>query len=189
MQAYNDWDDIQESEVGESKTLPADGYVTKILGVRITTSRAGNEMIELMIDIAEGDFVDFFKQKYEFKKQYDPSVKWSCVFRQLTRGNSAKYFKNLILNIERSNKGYNFKASNFDESTLKGKLIGFVFRDEEYNYNGHQGFTAKPFISKTVDDIRSGNFKLADRLLITPEKNIDSKANNDNDIDNMEIPF
>ena len=149
MQGFDNWDDIQEKEVGDFPRIPADGYVMQILKAEITQSRNGNEMLVLALEVAEGEFKDYYKAKFDQKRNFKTDAKWPCIFRQLTRGNSAGFFKRLISNIEHSNQGYSFKGSNFDENTLKGKLVGFVFRDEEWDYNNKKDFTAKPYASKT----------------------------------------
>ena len=42
------------------------------------------------------------------------------------------YFKGLINSIEKSNPGYSFEGAGFNEATLAGKRVGFVFRDEPF---------------------------------------------------------
>lgn len=65
------------------------------------------------------------------------------------------YFKGCITAIEESNPGYKF---NFDERTLDNKLVGIIFRDEEYDYNGYKGMTSKPFIMTDIHRILQNDF-------------------------------
>ena len=190
---YDDWDNVQA--VSQSSKLPADGYVCKILKTELTQSSSGNEMLLFALDIHEGVYKGFFKEKFEFKKADNPSAKWPCILYQLTRGKSAGYFKSLILNIEKSNPGYSFKASNFDEASLINKLIGIVFREEEWKFNNKTGTSAKPYISKTVDDIRAHKFNVPDPLYLdgssatsnnSASDIIDSSSKKYDDID---VPF
>ena len=198
MRAYDDWDDIQEKEVGDFPRIPADGYVMEILKSEITQSRNGNEMLNLALEVNEGEYKDYFAERFEQKKGFNADAKWPCIFRQLTRGNSAGFFKRLIGNIERSNQGYSFKGSEFDESTLKGKLIGFVFRDEEWEYNGKKDFTAKPYASRAVADIRNKKFDIPKPVLLdnstadttpkTPSAS-DDMIDHSKNCDDMDVPF
>ena len=200
MKGYADWDNMQEKEVGEVQRIPAGGYVMRILGAEITMSRNGNEMLNLALEVNEGEYKDYFAERFEQKKGFNADAKWPCIFRQLTRGNSAGYLKRLIGNIERSNQGYSFKANNFDENTLKGKLVGFIFRDEEWEYNSKKDFTAKPYASRTVDDIRNKKFEVPKPLLLDGSKGDTSATSaatsNGNDMidqsskyDDMDVPF
>lgn len=198
MQGYENWDDIQEKEIGDFPRIPADGYVMQILKAEITQSRNGNEMLVLALEVAEGEFKDYYKAKFEQKRNFNSDAKWPCIFRQLTRGNSAGFFKRLIGNIERSNQGYSFKGSGFDENTLKGKLIGFVFRDEEWEYNDKTDFTAKPYMSKTVADVRNKKFDVPKPVLLdksttnttskTPSAG-DDMIDDSKKYDDMDVPF
>ena len=72
-------------------------------------------------------------------------------------GRTNSFFKGLITSIEESNTGYSFKGSGCDESTLKGKMVGFNFGEEEYMSNSGEIRTAvKPFYAVSVATVRGG---------------------------------
>ena len=182
---------------GEFTPLPADGYVCKIVDAEIGTSKAGNDMLILNVDIAEGDFVGYFQ---DFADRFN---KWnnSAVIRQLIydtqKKNKGEYESNatedkvsgrllgLVENIEDSNPNFNFWANNeyMDTDALKGKLIGIVFAEEEYqNQNGELATRATARITKSVADIRDGNFTVP-----RPKKLDASKRQSDDTPDTSKI--
>ena len=74
----------------------------------------------------------------------------------------------MIENIEKSNPGYNFVNSGFDEKTLVGKLFGGVFGREQYKaQDGSLKFTTKCRSIRTVDAVRNGVNIPEDKLLKT----------------------
>ena len=57
------WDSV-EAITGEYKKLPAGGYVCSIVRAECTKSKNGKEMLKLAIDIAEGEYKDFYLNQY-----------------------------------------------------------------------------------------------------------------------------
>ena len=67
-------------------------------------------------------------------------------------------FKGMVTAFEKSNPGYRW---NWDENSLAGKLIGVLFRNEEWeNDEGKTGWTVRPFRAISVDSVRSEDFRL-----------------------------
>lgn len=128
------WDSV-EAITGEYKKLPAGGYVCSIVRAECTKSKNGKEMLKLAIDIAEGEYKDFYLNQYlQEQERNKEQAKWRGSYYQLTEGDSMGRFKGMLLNIEKSNSGYKW---NWNEKSLEGKLFGGVFREEEYiNRNG-----------------------------------------------------
>ena len=72
-------------------------------------------------------------------------------------------FKTIMMNFEESNPGYHW---DWDEQTLKGKLIGALFNNKEYEFNGRHGFFTNCHSLVSLEKIRSGSFEIpADTLL------------------------
>ena len=144
--------------------LPAGGYVLEIKNVVYEDNfeKGYNDKIVLSFDIYEGDFRDHFKRRYEAQTQEDK--KWKGTYRlsvakddgseEDTR--TGRRFMTVIGAFEDSNPGYHW---NWDEQTLKGKLIGGIFREKEYDFNGHKGFFTECAAFDTVNRIREGTFK------------------------------
>ena len=120
-------------------------------------------MIEIAFDIAEGsEFDGKFKERFDFLRKSNANAKWpnGGMFRTgiLTKdGKTSGYFKGLITAVEESNPGYSFKGSGCNEDTMKGKLIGFNFGEEDYKGNdGNIHTSVKPFYAVSVQTVRNG---------------------------------
>ena len=181
----NEWNQTEAKTGGEFKELPAGGYVCAIIDADAVTSRKGTPQLKLSIDIDEGEYHDCFMDEYQRKQKTNKDAVWPCVFYQGVSGKSLAFFKGLLEMIRQSNPGYvpaPDASGNFNEKTLIGKRIGFVFREEEREYNGKIYTNARPRFAKTVEDIQNGNFVVPDKL--TVEKHAFGSTANDE-----EIPF
>jgi hypothetical protein len=124
MDKPSNWDETEAKTQGEFETILPGGYVAKILNAITKTSSKGNQMIELSLDIAEGEHAGFYANLSD-KLNKDISLK----IYQLTEGESTSYFKGLVNAIEHSNPNFIW---DFDEKHLIGKRIGVNLREEEY---------------------------------------------------------
>ena len=77
----------------------------------------------------------------------------------------------------------------FDEKKLKGKIVGAVFGEKEYEFNGNHGFfvTCRGF--RTVDAIRSGKFKVPDKLMLKKSTSDNGFFPVDDTADDSDLPF
>lgn len=126
-----EWDNTEAMD-GTFKRLPAGGHVCRILQATAGTSKNGNEMLTICFDIEGGEYNNYFSDLFGqniVKDGGNAKYPNGGVFRQCTEGKSLGIFKGMIQNIEKSNQGYTW---NWDENSLKGKLFGGVFREEEY---------------------------------------------------------
>lgn len=148
--------------------LPVGGYVLKILNVAYQGNDWGDAII-LSFDIAEGEFKGFFENNY--KAQTGKDKKWKGAYRLMVPADDGsekdewkmRRFKTVITNIEESNPGYHW---DWDEQTLKGKIVGALFNNKEYEYNGRHGFFTNCHSLVPVERIRSGKFEIpADTLI------------------------
>lgn len=184
---------------GEFAKLPAGGYVCRVNSAEITNSKAGNPMIVLCIDIAEGEFAKHFRNAFDRVHSTRPDIKWdnSGIYRQLIfdkAGQVSSFFKGLLTCFERSNGKFYFNPRTFDEKILRGCLIGFIFAEEEYQKkDGTIGIRTFAKFPKTVDDIRNGNFnipelkKLNETKIALPTK--ETTSNSDMQFDPEDVPF
>lgn len=187
MRAYSGY--RKGTPTQEKEKLPSGGYVLKILDAEEVNYQWGS-VLKISFDIAEGEQKDFYKKDY--RSQQEPK-KWKGT-RQLTipadgdEDRNKDYFANQIACIEASNPGYEF---DFDEKKLKGKLVGAVFAEKEYEFDGKHGFfvTCRGF--RTVDAIRGGKFKVPDRLLLKKisGSSVEGFYPMDNSADDEDSPF
>lgn len=158
MKAFNGLE-IKKS-VSASEPLPAGGYVAKILNAKVEEYGWG-EVLVISFDIAEGEYKDFFSKQYKENTREDK--KWKGNFRLTVPQESNQYFDsqkrtfgNAIWAIEESNPGYHW---DWNESALKGKMVGVLFRNFEWEMNGNSGWSTECCTFVSVEDVRTGNFK------------------------------
>ena len=150
---------------GEYEPLPAGGYVCKIVGIVETKSKAGNSMIKIAVDIAEGDEKGRFEAAYKQNTSMDKKWPASATIYQIVEnkdGSTNGFFKAFTDTAVESNKGFEIQWGEKFAECFKGKLIGILFGREQYeNREGKIVWGTKPKQGyKTVEDIRKGNFKV-----------------------------
>lgn len=147
----------------EFQQLPKDGYVLEIKQAKEVTGN-GNPYIEVMFDIAEGEYKDFYKQDYD--KQTGEDKRWRGQFRlyePLQDGSekdgwTTREFKTFTNSLEDSNNGYHW---DWDETKWAKKLIGGLFHYRDYQKSDGSAGTVLSFKrATTVEDIRKGTFTL-----------------------------
>lgn len=164
MNKPNNWESVKAAT--ERVTLPAGGYIVKILNAEIKTYGKPEETfdkLEISIDITDGEFKDFYANDYRSQIQEDK--KWKGMLRQYTPKDDGSEkdewtkssLKALTDAIEESNTGYHW---DWNEVGLKGKVVGCLFRSEEWEYDGKEGWKTQPFKFLPVDAIKSGKFKM-----------------------------
>lgn len=165
---------------GEFKSVTPGGHICKILGAKSEQSKSGKEQLVIMFDIAEGPDKGFYMDQFKRKQESNADAKWQGLYRQLTEGDSTKFFKGMITAIEKSNDGYKW---DWKEESLKGKLFGGVFGQEEYEkQDGSIGVSTKCRFIRSVEQIRKGveapeikRLKLADNAFggsVIPEEDV-----------------
>lgn len=144
-----------------SEPLPAGGYVAKIEKAEVAEYSWGTVLV-LMIDIAEGEYKDFFRRKY--KADTNEDKRWKGTFRLNIPSEKSKYpesdrriFNNFIYAIEAGNPGYTW---DWNEAKLKNLLLGVLYRDREWAMNGRTGWTTECAACTDVESIRAGDYKV-----------------------------
>ena len=150
---------------------PAGGYLAKIVAAKTAsynTDMGGQiDRLEIALDIADGEYKDFYQADYDSGKRQSEDYKWKGVLRQylpMEDGSENDEWRKSSLKammeaIEDSNGGYRYDWDK-PESQLKGKTVGCVFRLEEWAMNGKKGWKAQPFKFVPVEAIRTGKFKM-----------------------------
>lgn len=144
-----------------SAPLPAGGYVAKIMGAEVKNYDWGDKLV-ISFDIAEGEHKDHFATEYRANPNEDK--KWKGNYYITIPDESNQYFSsqqrsfnNLIYALETSNNGFHF---DWDETKLKGKTIGVLYRNKEWSYNGNTGWTTECCQMIEVETIRKNAFKM-----------------------------
>lgn len=136
----------------EYKDVTAGGYVAKIMDVEVNQEK---QYLRLMLDIAEGEFKDYYTDLYE-RKDF-----WLLNLYRSYKQKALPFFKQFIDAVQASNPRYKW---NGDETKLINKLVGIVLQEEEYTKStGEMG--VRLVVSKTlpVSDIREGKFSVPER--------------------------
>lgn len=149
--------------------LPKGGYILRIMGAEVCENSMG-QYVKISCDVNEGEYKDFYAKEYRAQQTEDK--KWHCNYLLNVPkddgteqdGWTARRFKTVIEAIEESNSGYHF---DWDERKFKGKLIGGLFNEREYEKNdGTVGRATNLAQLCAVEKIREGKFKIpADKVL------------------------
>ena len=147
---------------GPREVLPAGGYVCEIKDAKVERFDWGDKLI-ISYDVAEGEHKDFFRK--DWANNQNPDRKWRGTLRlSIPTGDgsqsdtwSVRSFNNFAASLEESNSGYHF---DWDEAKLKGKAIGILVRDREYEIEGRRGWTTEACSVTDVQSIRDGKFRM-----------------------------
>lgn len=181
--------------IKQAEKLPVGGYVIKIMDAKEENLEWGDRLA-IAFDIIEGEHKGFFDKN--FKEQTGEDKKWKGVLRlNIAKEDGSeqdawtqKKFNTNMVAIEESNPGYYF---DWDETKLKGKIVGALFNNKEYEINGNSGFYTACHSFVPVNNIREGKFTIPkDTLLPNSRQNQKPKADNDfvsESSGEEEIPF
>lgn len=145
---------------GEFERLELGGHICKILRVEESQSRAGRDMVNIYLDIAEGDQKGYFMRSFENDTR--ENKKYGCIVYQVVvddQGNTSKGFKTFVDAVEKSNPGFDKDAIWNDDFAgyFKNKLIGGVFGREQYiNRQGEPRWATKCVQFRDVETVRKG---------------------------------
>ena len=151
--------------------LPKGAYVLRILNAKEDTWQSGDPCIKIAFDIAEGEYMNFYKKIFENMKSEDKSWPFDAVFTLSVPTDKSKDYvwtnwNTFFADLEDSNDGFVFKG---DLKALKGRLIGGLFRIRQSEKNGNVYDHTEMYWSASVDDVRSGNYgRLPKDKLVTP---------------------
>lgn len=130
MERIENWDKVEAKGMEDFKALPIGAYECVIVGAGIhKNEQSGKKSFKVAIDIASGEFKDYFKKRFDANTNMDKKWDNNAVRYLAFEGDNVSYFKGFITCVENSNPGYKW---DWDETKLKGKKICGVFQYEEY---------------------------------------------------------
>lgn len=172
----------ERKEVSNFEILPKGAYVVRILNAKEEPNANGNgSHLSIAFDIAEGEYAGFYKRQFDGNNNEDKHWSYDGVYRlNCPDDNSEQWiidkFNQFMTIIEDCNSGYHW---NWDESTLKDKIFGGKFANEQSA--GQDGtvydHTKLKWVCST-EVVRSGKFgKMPNDKLVTPSNNGGAVAN------------
>ena len=130
MEIIKDFDKIEAKGMDDFKSLPIGAYECVIKDARINhNEQSGKDTFKVSVDIASGEYKDYFQKMYESDTRIDKKWSNNAVRYLAFTGDNVAYFKGFITTVENSNVGYTW---DWDETKLKGKKVCGVFQYEEY---------------------------------------------------------
>ena len=130
MEIIKDFDKIEAKGIDDFRALPIGAYECVIKDARLNhNEETGKNTLKISIDIASGEYKDYFLKAYENDTRIDRKWNNNAVRYLAYEGDNVAYFKGFIKTIENSNIGY---VWDWDETKLKGKKVCGVFQYEEY---------------------------------------------------------
>lgn len=154
------WESVQV--FSDRPKLPVGAYVCRIKQAVVQNTDYGEQLC-ILFDIEDGEYAGYYEDSFNANQRDDK--KWKGVLRQFIPKDDGSEkdewtkssFKGLITSIESSNPGYTW---NWDERSLSKKLIGIIFRNEEWEYEGKTGWAVRPFRATSIDNVADGNFTI-----------------------------
>lgn len=160
-----------------SEQLPTDkAYVCEIKGAKEVDYTTDNgyrvHRVDIALDVCEGEYEGFYQKKFD--ESQDEDKKWKGVvklnipkFDGTEKDNwTVKSFNTQFVAIEDSNPGYTW---NNVLDSLKGKKIGLVLRDKEWEFNGNRGFYSEPYKLISVSNARAQKFRKPNTKYLSSE--------------------
>lgn len=160
MKAFSNYAEVQVN-TGSVEKLPVGGYVITIKSVKYEDNSAKGKADNIIFafDIAEGEYKGYYAKRFENDTNEDK--KWKGTYRlsvptddgSQNDGYAKSRFKGFMTSVEESNPGYKW---NWDEQTLKGKLVGAAVGEINTEIDGKAiTYTAMRY-AVSVDSVRKG---------------------------------
>lgn len=176
MKRIENFDQIESYGEDRVEFPKPGGYIGVIRGV---SDHEDKEYLELLVDITEGEYKDFYAN------WYNNTGKWILRGYASYRPTAVKMFKSFTTSVEHSNSGYKW---DFDETKLKGKKVGFILKEEEYIKDDNTvGTSLKIHGFRSVDTIRKGNFSVPEKKTVTPPVQVTPVVRPNRDLDDIQF--
>ena len=178
MEPIKDFDKVEAKGMDDFKGLPIGAYECVIKDARLNhNEETGKNTLKISIDIASGEYKDYFLKAYETDTRVDRKWNNNAVRYIAYEGDNVAFFKGFITIVENSNVGYKW---NWEESTLKGKKLVGVFQYEEYEkQDGTRGIKVRLNKFRSLDKLKdievSDSIKMLDGSYVSYDDYMERK--------------
>lgn len=178
MEPIKDFDKVEAKGMDDFRGLPIGAYECVIKDARLNhNEETGKNTLKISIDIASGEYKDYFLKAYETDTRIDRKWNNNAIRYIAYEGDNVSYFKGFLTVIENSNIGYKW---NWDESTLKGKKVCGVFQYEEYEkQDGTRGIKVRLSKFRSLDKLKdievSDSIKMLDGSYVSYDDYMERK--------------
>ena len=198
MEPIKDFDKVEAKGMDDFRGLPIGAYECVIKDARLNhNEETGKNTLKISIDIASGEYKDYFLKAYETDTRIDRKWNNNAVRYLAYEGDNVSYFKGFLTVIENSNIGYKW---NWEESTLKGKKVCGVFQYEEYEkQDGTRGIKVRLSKFRSLDKLKdievSDSIKMLDGSYVSYDDYMERKEDKFADfkdcveINESDLPF
>ena len=183
MEIIKDFDKVEAKGMDDFRGLPIGAYECVIMDARVNhNEQSGKDTFKVSVDIASGEFKDYFRKMYENDTRIDKKWNNNAVKYLSYTGDNVAFFKGFIKTIENSNIGYIW---DWDETKLKGKKVCGVFQYEEYEkQDGTKGIKVRLSKFRSLDKLKdievSDSIKMLDGSYISYDDYNERLENDDN---------
>lgn len=196
MEIIKDFDKVEAKGMDDFRGLPIGAYECVIKDARINhNEQSGKDTFKVSVDIASGEYKDYFQKMYESDTRIDRKWNNNAVRYLAFTGDNVAYFKGFLTVIENSNIGYKW---DWDETKLKGKKVCGVFQYEEYEkQDGTRGIKVRLTKFRSLEKLKeievSDSIKLLDGSYVEYEEYMknsgNSNSNNEIEVTGDMLPF
>ena len=178
MEPIKDFDKVEAKGMDDFKGLPIGAYECVIKDARLNhNEETGKNTLKISIDIASGEYKDYFLKAYETDTRIDRKWNNNAVRYLAYEGDNVSYFKGFLTVIENSNIGYKW---DWDETKLKGKKVCGVFQYEEYEkQDGTRGIKVRLSKFRSLDKLKdievSDSIKMLDGSYVSYDDYMERK--------------
>lgn len=182
MEIIKDFDKVEAKGMDDFRGLPIGAYECVIKDARVNhNEQSGKDTFKVSIDIASGEYKDYFRKMYDTNTRIDRKWNNNAVRYLAFTGDNVSYFKGFITTVENSNIGYQW---DWDETKLKGKKICGVFQYEEYEkQDGTKGIKVRLNKFRSLDKMKdievSDSIKTLDGRFVSYDDYMEEKENQD----------
>lgn len=191
MEIIKDFDKVEAKGMDDFKGLPIGAYECVIKDARLNhNEETGKNTLKISIDIASGEYKDYFLKAYETDTRVDRKWNNNAIRYLAYEGDNVSYFKGFLTVIENSNIGYKW---DWDETKLKGKKVCGVFQYEEYEkQDGTRGIKVRLSKFRSLDKLKdievSDSIKMLDGSYVSYDDYMERKEDKFADFkDSVEI--